>query len=287
MESVRAIRRAARLSLEAQFSTDWCQREPYRWLHPHFRAAVEGLTGWRAPEAYIELAALVPPGGARAAGHDLPRFVAQDRAALERLGGYERHVAETRSVPTRAQSWHDFFNMAVWAHFPRSRWALNAVHVDTTLGPIDPRNGRAPPQNVAAQLDESGVIVASSSPELLADLGALRFKRAFWERRAELAATTRFWLLGHGMLESLLAPHRGLSGKAVLLELPRAPHTYADDELRASVDERVAGAIASWRSVAPSLDPLPVLGIPGYSDEQCSEFYDDARYFRFQRRPRG
>jgi hypothetical protein len=216
----------------------------------------------------------------------LPRFVMQERAALERLGGYEQQVARTRTVPTRKQSWHDFFNMAVWAHFPRLRWALNALHVDQTLGPIDPRNGRAPQQNVAAQFDESGVVIASSSADLLRELAALQFKRVFWERRAELLATTRCWVTGHGMLESLLAPHPALSGKAVLLELPRAPGLYEADELRESVDARVAELIASWRAAAPLLAPLPLLGVPGYADNGSAEFYDDERYFRFQRRPR-
>jgi hypothetical protein len=174
--------------------------------------------------------------------------------------------------------------MAVWAHFPRVRWALNAVHVDDSLGPVDPRNGRAPAQNVAAQLDESGIIVASSSRELLGELRELRFKRVFWERRAELLATTQFWIVGHGALESLLAPHLGLASKAVLLDLPRPPATYDGDELRRESDQRVAGLIRGWRGSVPVLDPIPLLGIPGYADNAAPDFYDDARYFRFQRR---
>jgi hypothetical protein len=34
------------------------------------------------------------------------------------------------------------------------------------------------------------------------------------------------------------------------------------------------------------LDPLPLLGIPGFADNTHPEFYDDARYFRFARRAR-
>ena len=283
MPSARAIHQAARLSLEARFFTEWCRRAPYSSLHERFVSAVESLTAWPEPEAYDELAAQVP----RLATHaSLPRFITQDREALEQLGGYEQHVARARAVPTRKRSWHDFFNMAVWAHFPALRWALNALHVDASLGPVDPRNGRAPQQNVAAQLDESGIIVASSAPGLLAELRALRFKHVFWERRAELLATTRFWVVGHGMLESLLTPHPGLAGKALLFELPRAPTAYGLDELRESLDARAAEQVLSWRAGAPLLDPLPLLGIPGFADNSASEFYDDERYFRFQRRPR-
>jgi hypothetical protein len=277
------------LALEARFTTVWCRRAPFDSLHPGFLSAVECLSAWPAPEDYDRLAANVPVPDAGADGSAaaaLPRFVTQDRAAVDALGGYEPYVARARAVPTRPRSWHDFFNMAIWAHFPRVRWALNALHVDRGLGPIDPRNGRAPAQNVAAQFDESGLIVVSGSAELLAELRALRFKRVFWERRDELLATTRVWVVGHGMLESLLAPHPALAGKGLLLDLPRPPAAYDPDELRREVDARVARQIAGWRAAVPYLDPLPLLGIPGYADNQSAELYDDERYFRFQRRPR-
>lgn len=280
MLSGRAIHQKARAQLEAQFSTAWCSQAPYATFHPAFLQACAALTSWPAPWHYDALARLVPNGG------ELPRFVAQDREALRLSGGYEPHVAQNRAVPTRERSWHDFFNMAVWAHFPRVRWALNSIHVDRGLGPVDPRNGRAPAQNVASQLDESGIIVASSSAELLAALRELRFKYAFWQRRAELLATTRVWIVGHGSLESLLTPHLGLASKAVLLDLPSPPASYDADALRIATDERVAAIVSGWRADVPLLDPIPLLGLPSFADNSAPEFYDDSRYFRFARRAR-
>jgi hypothetical protein len=282
VQSGRALHQAARAAIEARWFADWCRKAPYAWLHERFVSAIECLAAWPKPETYDELARAVP----QPAGTELPRFVAQAREALRQSGGYEQHVARERAVPTRERSWHDFFNMAVWAHFPRVRWALNSIHVDGSLGPIDPRNGRAPQQNVASQLDESGLIVASSDRQLLRGLRELRFKHVFWERRAELLATTRFFIIGHGTLESLLTPHLGLASKALLLDLPRPPCSYDDDELRHGIDGRVAAIIAGWRDAAPLLDPVPLLGIPDYADNAAGDFYDDARYFRFQRRPR-
>lgn len=281
--SPRALHRAIQQQHNARFFNDWLGRPPYRDLNPSFRAAVAALSSWPEPEGYDALAALV----ARAPGVQLPRFVRQQRAALAEVGGYEQHVARLGAVPTRPAHWHDFFNMSVWAHFPRLRYALNALHVDAELGPKDPRNGRAPQQNVAAQFDESGMVVTSTSPSLLDDLRALRFKRVFWERRAELLQTTRFWVIGHGTLESLLAPHWGLAVKAILLDVPAqfAQRAAGDeDEFRFEIDARVARVIHSWRAGTPVLDPIPVLGIPGYADNDRAEVYDDARYFRFQRR---
>jgi hypothetical protein len=138
----------------------------------------------------------------------------------------------------------------------------------------------------------------SSSASLLEDLRELRFKRVFWERRAELLETTRFWFVGHGTLESLLTPHPGLAAKGLLLEVPAAalslgstprpldPSTPSEDELRHELDARAAAAIVGWRKGRHILDPVPVLGIPGYWDNERAEFYDDARYFRFERQSR-
>jgi hypothetical protein len=70
----------------------------------------------------------------------------------------------------------------------------------------------------------------------------------------------------------------------MLLELPRAPDSYGDDELCERVDALVAQAISGWRVAAPALAPLPLLGVPGYADNASSSFYDDDAYFRIQRR---
>jgi hypothetical protein len=278
VQSARAIRRAAREALGSGFFADWCERAPYRFFHEAFRVALRKLGEWPRPDQYGELAELVPTSARR------PRFVMQEREALERTGGYEQHVAQERAVPTRPACWHDFFNMAMWAHFPHVRWALNALHVDAGSGPADPRNGRTPLQNVAAQLDESGAIVASSSPELLDELARLRFKRVFWERRAELERTTRIFIVGHGTLESLLTPHPGLASKAVLVPLVGDPGDL--DELRGALDLHVAEVIRRWRVGSDQLHPLPLVGIPGWADNERAEIYDDPRYFRFERRAR-
>lgn len=269
--------------MNARFTLDWLVRAPYRDLHPQLVSALRQLDEWPEPEVYDELARRVP----QATDAQLPRFVTQSREAVERLGGYEGHVATLRQVPTRPRNWHDFFNMVVWAHFPKLRWALNALHVDPEVGPKDPRNGRAPAQNLAATFDESGILVVSTSRELLSDLRELRFKRFFWERRADLLATTRFWHIGHGTLESLLAPHPGLAAKALLLHVPALPTSAGGwDTLRFDLDARAAAGVARWRAAHAVLDPVPVLGIPGYCDNDFPEFYDDKEHFRFERRSR-
>jgi len=270
--------------MSAPFAREWLVRQPYCGFQPRFVRALESLPEWPAPEAYDELARYVP----RRAGTVLPRFVTESREALRRIGGYEAHVAQLHAVPTRPGSWHDFFNMSVWAHFPVVRWALNSLHVDPNIGPVDPRNGRAPAQNLAATFDESGLLVLSTSRSVLEALRELRFKHAFWERRDEVLASTRIWVVGHGLLESLLVPRAGLVGRGLLLHVPELPSDEASDEHRLDLDARVAASIHAWRATRPILDPIPVLAIPGYSDNDSAGFYDEARNVRFDplsRRP--
>jgi hypothetical protein len=275
------VHQAARQRLNARFGSEWLTRAPFAGLHPCFKAQVRSYATWPEPEQYDALAQSVPRP-ALADREAMPRFVAHDRRAVARAGGYEAHVSMLRAVPTRPRDWHDFFNMAVWAHFPRLRWALNAIHVDRNHGSVDPRNGRTHAQNVAAQFDESGMIVVSSSAGVLDDLRALHFKRVFWERRAELLETTRFWIVGHGSLESLLAPHPGLATKAILLE--RRDAAREDDATRHDLDAEVTALVRGWPRAAAQLAPVPMLGIPGYADNTSADFYDDPRYFRFERR---
>lgn len=266
----------------APFALDWLDRRPYRDLDCRFVHALRAFSTWPLPEQYDALVHAVP----QATDTRLPCFVSENREALRRAGGYERHVARLGTVPTRPQSWHDFFNMVVWAHFPRLRWALNALHVDPEIGPKDPRNGRAPAQNLAATFDETGMLAVSTSRDLLEELRALHFRRAFWERRAELVSTTRFWVVGHGLLEALLEPRPGLSGRCLLLHMPELA---ADgDELRVRLDALAAGRAEAWRNARSVLDPIPVLAIPGFCDNDSADFYEDPRNIRFEpisRRP--
>jgi len=274
--------------MPGSFAAECFARPPYRDFHPQFLRALAPFASWPSPEQYDELALSVPC----ASDVQLPRFVSERRHTVREVGGYEQHVAQLRAVPTRPGHWHDFFNMAVWAHFPKLRWALNSLHVDPALGPKDPRNGRAPAQNLAATFDEAGMLVLGTNRAILEELRELRFKRAFWERREQLLSTTRFWIVGHGMLESLLTPHAGLTARSLQLEVPSLP-SFAEDQrasdaLRFEVDAQVAARVHGWRNGRTVLDPVPVLAIPGYSENGSLGFYEDMRNIRFDpisRRP--
>jgi hypothetical protein len=93
-------------------------------------------------------------------------------------------------------------------------------------------------------------------------------------------------VVGHGSLESLVEPHFGLTGKALFLSLRSAP-ARNPLELYERVDRLAAREVERWGRCQHSpvaLNPVPLLGIPGWHPDQNAAFYDNARYFRSVRR---
>ena len=199
---------------------------------------------------------------------------------------YEERIFRTGEVATRPGSWHDLFNALAWLAFPRTKAVLNRLHHDELARRGDgPARGTA--RDVATLFDEGGLVVACSSPELGRLLHEFRWKRLFWERRAEVARSMRFLVFGHAILEHSLAPFKGVTAKALVLDVPE--ESLDDAALVGSLDARAAEHFARTEALAStqSLQPLPVLGIPGWTPEsEDPAFYDDTAVFRPGRAPR-
>lgn len=195
---------------------------------------------------------------------------------------YEQRVFQTGDLAVRADDWHDLFNVLVWCVFPRAKTALNRRHVLEMEHESPGRRGRA--RDALTQFDEDGVIVLSSAPELLELIRAFQWKTLFWDRRAEALEHMRFLVFGHALYEKLLAPFVGVTGKAVLLDVPAGI-----DDTAGTADNRVAEWIDAGMLGSPAdLQPLPVLGIPGwYTGSLEARFYDNAAYFRPGRKRAG
>jgi DUF3025 family protein len=192
---------------------------------------------------------------------------------------YERRVFETGELAVRSNHWHDLFNVLVWCVFPRAKAALNGRHVIEMEHESCGRRGRA--RDALTQFDEDGMIVLASAPELLELMRAFKWKELFWERRTEALGHMRFLVFGHALYEKLLEPFVGVTGKAVLLDV-----TAGIDDAAGAADNRVAEWIEAGMLGSPAgLQPLPVLGIPGWHAASLeASFYDNAAYFRPGRR---
>lgn len=189
----------------------------------------------------------------RALGHE--RF----EPAAQLAAGYEQHVAATGRVPTRHNA-HDLFNGLVWLRSPAFKAALNRAHL---AAPPAPPGRRGAQRDALTLLDESGLLL-EAPPPLRAALRAQDWASLFHARR-ELWRHARPRVVGHALLEKLLAPRKPLCARVLFvddIEAPRLPATLAPADL----------------------PPLPVLGIPGWWPANASrDFYADDWVFRPKR----
>lgn len=211
------------------------------------------------------------------------RFVVQDEKQLKSAGGYDYFIRDTRGVPSREESWHDLFNALVWQHFPKLKTRVHQLQLQDFARRPAPGK-RTALGDVATLLDECGAVVLSSEPSLLEDIRELRWRQLFFERRAELAEKAQFLIVGHALLHALLEPYIGLMGRALLLPAPSVA-LESMEASRAFLDDWADEQLKAQLTHTSVLFPLPLLGIPGYSENNSAEFYDGLPdYFRTRRR---
>ena len=214
-------------------------------------------------------------------GGGLPlRFALPDEAA-----DYEYRAYHSGIVATRPGNWHDVFNALVWLNFPLSKAALNASHLDAKSAHSAGKGQRGSVRDALTQFDECGVIVAGTAPELWQMLCHHQWSKLFVEQRGKLLASTRFIVFGHGSLDALRAPFLGLCGKAIFIQVEDSSLAAIDAGGVAQLDTALARRVTStnWQTQF-TLQPLPLLGIPGVTVEnECPEYYQDSRQFRPRR----
>lgn len=219
-------------------------------------------------------------------GGEALQFVPAGTKADSTERPYEERVFETGEVPTRASSWHDLFNAFAWLAYPRTKAVVNRRHVEE----LRKRRGellRGTARDVLTLFDEGGMLVACADPSLANLLRDFRWKELFWLRRADVRAGMRFHVFGHAILETALAPFRGVTAKALIVDASDDAIAQSTGALNAALDARAAEYFESPDALAStkSLAPLPILGIPGWTPEnENPAYYDDVGQFRTGRR---
>jgi hypothetical protein len=214
------------------------------------------------------------------------RFAAAGEKSRAVESPYELRVFETGEVPTRAASWHDLFNALAWLAYPRAKAVVNRRHCEE----LRRRRGelvRGTARDVLTLFDEGGMLVACAEPSLAALLRGFRWKDLFWHRRDAVRTRMRFHVFGHAILEHALALFRGVTAKALIVDVTDAEIAQPTEALNALLDARAAEYFARPDSLASTrtLAPLPVLGIPGWTpDNEDPAYYDDVAHFRPGRR---
>lgn len=209
------------------------------------------------------------------------RFVVQEARPTRFEDAFEPGTFLRGEVLVRRFNWHDLYNALVWMTFPAAKAALNARQ----YAALQAREGtrRTAEGDALTLFDEDGVIVLSSDPELLRLVQEFRWKELFWQRRDAVREHMRFSLFGHAMFEKALKPFVGMTGKAILMQMPASVIALDRQSLLSEVDRRAAAYI--WNPVhlrqGRALAPLPALGVPGWwPDNENEAFYDNTGYFR-------
>ena len=206
---------------------------------------------------------------------DMPCF--EHSSQVHSAMGYERQVA-TGVVPTR-DCLHDWYNGLVWALYPKTRRLMNQQHLQEGSSGSS-GNSRTPMRDAITLVDESGAVLLADDPKFFGYLrehdwySLLVGNRQAWGNRIKLV------LVGHGLLEALHRPYKGLCAKVLCLPLLETSNTETPQSDGAALDARLCDAIACL-CTPKDLHPLPVMGVPGWFEENADPtFYEDRQVFR-------
>ncbi|MBC5765467.1 DUF3025 domain-containing protein [Ramlibacter sp. GTP1] len=235
-------------------TVDWSQPwyAPWRNAGPRIERAASLLDALNAEGAPVDF---VPP------------------AELPDGTPYETFIFETGRCPTR-DNLHDLFNALVWSKFPHAKRALNRLQAsEIERSGIGARRG--PVRDAITVFDENGALLAA--PQALWDaLLARDWRRLFVDLRP-LWQQAQLTIFGHALLEKLTTPRKDMTA-----------HVWCAPAPLAFVDEWLAGEISAERLAAKPFTPLPVLGVPGWSEQNANfSFYDDSLVFRPARQNEG
>ncbi|MFN0039397.1 MAG: DUF3025 domain-containing protein [Burkholderiales bacterium] len=213
------------------------------------------------------------------------RFVPQPSGPRSFENGFEPRCFFKGEVHVRASDWHDLFNALVWMTFPATKARINALHMENL--PDEAGGQRSPLRDALTMFDEDGVAVFSSDPALLQMVREFRWKELFWNARQQVKASMCFLIFGHALYQKSLRPFVGMTGKAILLQVPQSFMALPSHIQVSQADARLAAVLAdrnAWKS-GRDLSPLPVLGVPGWwAENKREDFYCNRDYFRPGRR---
>ncbi|GEB70124.1 hypothetical protein PC2016_1699 [Pseudoalteromonas carrageenovora] len=241
---------------------------------------VDELTNWPAPQWFSPFLKAINANNIAISFEDDAKVDFGDRY-------YEQVIFETGVVPTRAENWHDLFGGFIWCLFPKTKALINQRHVqDIAQYGLQKRTKH---RNALTLFDECGVVLAISDTKWIELLREHQWKAAFVDNKNEWGKTIKPFMFGHANYEMLTKPYIGLTGKALFVSMPDeifckdlvTQYQYLDQALYEMIN--TDNCLADNKQ----LSPLPLLGVPGWHDEnQDASFYDNTDYFRAKRRIR-
>jgi hypothetical protein len=215
-------------------------------------------------------------------------FICQSSLPNNDTRYYEQIIFEDDIIPTRAESWHDFFNGIIWLRFPQTKAYLNQMHISEINA--HGLNPRTKVRNHITHFDECGIVLYIHGADLFSHCEDL-LENQLWTGlfcglHAEWHNSIHPVIFGHANLEMLLKPFIGLTGKVLLIQIDELPSNgrmldseFADTSLVAHLRQN-----KTMYKTKPFY-PLPILGVPRWHyEQQDSDFYSNTQYFMPKRR---
>ncbi|MFZ6687916.1 DUF3025 domain-containing protein [Undibacterium sp. SXout11W] len=221
-------------------------------------------------------------GGIQLQNHlGLPvQFIPQEE--LPEGTAYEAHISATGKVPTR-ENLHDFFNALVWLSFPEIKRQLNALQA-AQIAALGIGKSRGPARDAATIFDENAALLvvenSEAGDELIEALRLHQWESAFVQQRAKFDRCAKIWSFGHALMEKLVNPYKAITAHSCVLRVEPEHFTLSRDNSLMQIDQLVSQQLLTHRLTTADYTPLPVLGIPGWWEEQNPVFYADQSVFR-------
>jgi hypothetical protein len=254
-------------------------------LHPCFRQLPDP-DAWQAQAGWPDcghLSRLLPQGVCMQVGVPVC-FLPQDEHIPHPELYYEERIYQHGIVSTRDANWHDFLNALIWVLFPQTKVVISTLHAADLQQHGKPRT---PQRDALTLFDENGVIIAATRHELLQYALDFDWQRLFWQERTAWGKEVGCFIFGHALLDKMLTPYVGVTAHALLVEVADGFFDLTLAQQQAQLDQVMASAVRDGCLGSPlHLNPLPVLGIPGWWQNVDAAFYQQDTYFRAKTRER-
>ncbi|WP_066801120.1 DUF3025 domain-containing protein [Moraxella oblonga] len=211
---------------------------------------------------------------------------------LEHGIAYETHIGQFHKIPTR-DNLHDWFGACVWSIFPKTKSLLNAKHL-AYINQNNTANKRNRVRDTITVFDENGAILVVSDDEIGTQIGqalavfdwqhCLVKPRQYWsDYKNDKDKKAKVFIFGHALLEQLIKPYKSLCSHTVIIKVNSSFFKQSLQEQLVILDTELAKIMNELLSddVTPrQLNPLPILGVPYFWENDNPIFYDDPFVFR-------
>jgi hypothetical protein len=216
------------------------------------------------------------------------KFVDQGEKTSNPDESYEARIYLKGEIQTRSRNWHDFFQVLIWCTYSQTKRLINKMHYLALAERASNKKSsrRSNIENTLTLFDECGAVVVSSNPELLELIKEFKWSELFLHRRDCFESEIKCFIFGHALYEKCLTPYIGMTAHSLCLTVDKSFFPLNDKEQKKQVDDLASGFFNEHDHLTPRvLDPLPVLGIPGWdSRNNDPDFYLNKEYFREKRR---